>query len=112
HVCPDLWPDKLRDEGDFLIFVHDANGILSRKPTVEAFLDELLAWAGRKPHKTSRYRQIVLDACYVYGLIEPVLYPAKKAAVLTSRIPAGCDSAEVWGHCIRSALAALANGPR
>ena len=110
--CPNLWPDKLTDEQAFFAFVNHARHILVRQPTTEQFLAEMLTWAGRKPDKTKRYYQSVLDICYIVGLIDRTYYDEYGNRPLRLRLPAHKDEQALREYCARSALARLEIGPR
>lgn len=109
---PAPWPDKVRNERTFMAFVAAAVDSLARRPTVEQFLDDLLAWANRKRRKSSYYKQNVLDACYIVGLIDDVNYDRQCHQVLKATISPSLSAEARRHHCRQAALARLANGPQ
>lgn len=107
---PDIWPDKLRDGRSLMEFVAVAVASLDRRPTIQQFLLDLLFWARRRPNKSARYFQSLLDTCYILGLIEDVNYVRQHELVLSAPVVAAIGEDALRDHCRRSALVRLENG--
>ena len=108
---PHLWSDRWRDHGSFMQFVAYANERLTHRPTVAEWTADLLAWAHRSPNRSADYRQRVLDAAYIVGLIERMSYTTQSAKTLEPCLEAQVSPVELRNHCIRATLDRLDKAP-
>lgn len=108
---PNLWLDRWRDHGSFMQFAAYANERLTSRPTVAKWTADLLVWAHRSPSRSADYRQCVLDAAYIVGLIGRVSYTKQLTQALEPCLPAQVSAVELRNHCIRSTLDRLDKAP-
>ena len=108
--CPLPLPDQAGQTDTFLESILVANTYLKQNPPTSDFLTYMLQWTGEESSASNWFKQSVLNAYYLVGLIPYTFHFKGKEAALRSDLPA-LGLPEIRHYCLQSLTERLAAMP-